>query len=292
MSTGLYRLDEFKDNCGFGLIAHTKGQASHRILETAIESLTCMTHRGGIAADGKTGDGCGLLIQKPDRFMRQLARELFSVELPEIYAIGAIMLSQDASCRERAKAVLSEALLGEGLSVVGWRDVPTDNACLGDIALETLPVFEQVFVTAGEMSEQQLNAALYMATRRAEKALVEDEAFYIASLSANVISYKGLMMPVDLPKFYPDLANPQLETAICVFHQRFSTNTMPRWPLAQPFRMLAHNGKSIPLPAIETGPWRAHPSLKLPCCRNWTKSAHWSIEPARIPPVWIICLRC
>ena len=104
MSTGLYRLDEFKDNCGFGLIAHTKGQASPRILETAIESLTCMTHRGGIAADGKTGDGCGLLIQKPDRFMRQLARELFSVELPEIYAIGAIMLSQDASCRERAKA--------------------------------------------------------------------------------------------------------------------------------------------------------------------------------------------
>ena len=243
MSTGLYRLDEFKDNCGFGLIAHTKGQASHRILETAIESLTCMTHRGGIAADGKTGDGCGLLIQKPDRFMRQLARELFSVELPEIYAIGAIMLSQDASCRERAKAVLSEALLGEGLSVVGWRHVPTDNACLGEIALETLPVFEQVFVTAGEMSEQQLNAALYMATRRAEKALVEDEAFYIASLSANVISYKGLMMPVDLPKFYPDLANPQLETAICVFHQRFSTNTMPRWPLAQPFRMLAHNGE-------------------------------------------------
>ena len=243
MSTGLYRLDEFKDNCGFGLIAHTKGQASHRILETAIESLTCMTHRGGIAADGKTGDGCGLLIQKPDRFMRQLARELFSVELPEIYAIGAIMLSQDTSCREQAKTVLSEALLGEGLSVVGWRHVPTDNACLGEIALETLPVFEQVFVTAGEMSEQQLNAALYMATRRAEKALAEDEAFYIASLSANVISYKGLMMPVDLPKFYPDLANPLLETAICVFHQRFSTNTMPRWPLAQPFRMLAHNGE-------------------------------------------------
>ena len=243
MSTGLYRLDEFKDNCGFGLIAHIKGQASHRILETAIESLTCMTHRGGIAADGKTGDGCGLLMQKPDGFMRQMANELFSQELPTLYAVGSIMLSQDAAQRDRAKQVVSEMLSNEGLEVIGWRDVPTDNACLGEIALNSLPVFEQIFVGAGELDEEHFNARLFVAKRKIEKALPEDEAFYVASLSANVISYKGLMMPVDLPKFYLDLADPRLETAICVFHQRFSTNTMPRWPLAQPFRMLAHNGE-------------------------------------------------
>ncbi|WP_461516743.1 glutamate synthase large subunit [Porticoccus sp.] len=243
MSTGLYRLDEFKDNCGFGLIAHTKGRASHRILETAIESLTCMTHRGGIAADGKTGDGCGLLMQKPDGFMRQVANELFSIELPPLYAVGSIMLSQDVSLRDRARKLLAEAVENEGLEVVGWREVPTDNACLGEIALRSLPVFEQVFVTASQLDEQGFNARLFIAKRKAEKALAEDASFYIASLSPNVLSYKGLMMPVDLPKFYRDLDDPRLETAICVFHQRFSTNTMPRWPLAQPFRMLAHNGE-------------------------------------------------
>jgi len=248
MSTGLYRLDEFKDNCGFGLIAHIKGRASHRLLETAIEALTCMTHRGGIAADGKTGDGCGLLLQKPDGFMRQIAAENFSVELPELYAIGSVMLSQDTALIQHSKKVMSEALSAQGLSVVGWREVPTDNECLGEIALKALPVIEQVFVTSDDLNEQQFNARLFIAKRKAEIALAEDPAFYIASLATNVVSYKGLMMPVDLPKFYLDLANPALETAICVFHQRFSTNTAPRWPLAQPFRMLAHNGEINTIP--------------------------------------------
>lgn len=243
MSTGLYRLGEFKDNCGFGLIAHTKGQVSHRLLETAIEALTCMTHRGGIAADGKTGDGCGLLLQKPDSFMRKIASELFATHLPELYAIGSVMLSQDVAQREQAKRIMSEALCAEGLTVVGWREIPTNNECLGEIALQTLPIFEQIFITSDDLDRQQFNANLFVAKRKIEIALADDTSFYIASLAENVISYKGLMMPVDLPKFYPDLANPELETAICIFHQRFSTNTSPQWPLAQPFRMLAHNGE-------------------------------------------------
>ncbi|MDX2463393.1 MAG: glutamate synthase large subunit [Porticoccus sp.] len=243
MPTGLYRLDEFKDNCGFGLIAHTKGQASHRLLKTAIEALTCMTHRGGIAADGKTGDGCGLLLQKPDTFMRNIAKELFNADLPELYALGSVMLSQDVVAREHAKITMSAALSEQGLEVVGWREVPTDDACLGEIALKTLPVFEQVFITAGHLDSQNFNARLFIAKRKVELALAADSGFYITSLAENVISYKGLMMPVDLPKFYLDLANPALETAICIFHQRFSTNTSPQWPLAQPFRMLAHNGE-------------------------------------------------
>ena len=242
MSAGLYRLDEFKDNCGFGLIAHTKGKASHKLLETAIESLTCMTHRGGIAADGKTGDGCGLLLQKPDSFLRTVAQEQ-GISLPEQYAVGSIMLSQNASLREQARATFAEEMSRRGLNVLGWRHVPTDNACLGEIALQSVPVFEHVFVTGENQTVEQLNASLFLAKRCIENRLKGDDAFYIASLSSSVISYKGLMMPVDLPAFYKDLADERLETAICVFHQRFSTNTMPRWPLAQPFRMLAHNGE-------------------------------------------------
>src|SRR6188768_3628125 len=121
MTTGLYQLDEFKDNCGFGLIAHLKGKTSHRLLTTAIEALTCMTHRGGINSDGKTGDGCGLLIQKPDSFLRAVAKESCGVELTSIYGVGAIMLSREADKAERARAILAEELTAQGLVVAGWR---------------------------------------------------------------------------------------------------------------------------------------------------------------------------
>ncbi|WP_390619139.1 glutamate synthase large subunit [Maricurvus nonylphenolicus] len=242
MTTGLYRLDEFKDNCGFGLIAHLKGETSHGLLKTAIEALTCMTHRGGIAADGKTGDGCGLLLQKPDSFLRTVAKEQ-GIDLSDIYGVGSIMLSQDEALADKARAVVAEELAAQGLTAAGWRTVPTQNDCLGPIALDSLPVFNHLFVNAEGLTEAELNAKLFVARRKAEIRLSDDSAFYIASLSAKVLSYKGLMMPVDIPKFFTDLADERLETAICVFHQRFSTNTMPQWPLAQPFRMLAHNGE-------------------------------------------------
>ena len=243
MSTGLYRLDEFKDNCGFGLIAHLKGRPSHKLLKTGIESLTCMTHRGGIAADGKTGDGCGLLIQKPDAFLRDIAREDCGFELAELYGVGAVMLSRDQTVAESAQTAVAQALAEQGLADIAWRKLPTDPSCLGPIALKSVPDIYHLFVNATGLTDQQFNARLFIARRQAEKRLEQDESFYIASLSSQVLSYKGLMMPVDLPRFYPDLADPRLETAVCVFHQRFSTNTMPRWPLAQPFRMLAHNGE-------------------------------------------------
>ncbi|WP_111642687.1 glutamate synthase large subunit [Marinimicrobium alkaliphilum] len=244
MTTGLYRLDEFKDNCGFGLVAHLKGKTSHRLLETAIESLTCMTHRGGIAADGKTGDGCGLLLQKPDGFLRAVAKEVCGAELSDIYGVGAVMLSRDADKAEAARKIMSEELTAQGLEVAGWREVPVDSSCLGPIALKSLPSFYHVFINADStLPLAQVNARLFMARRKTELRLEGDKAFYIASLSTTVISYKGLMMPVDLPQFFADLADERVETAICVFHQRFSTNTLPEWPLAQPFRMLAHNGE-------------------------------------------------
>jgi len=244
MTTGLYRIDEFKDNCGFGLIAHLKGKTSHKLLNTAIESLTCMTHRGGINSDGKTGDGCGLLIQKPDSFLRAVAKETCSAELTEIYGVGAVMLSREADRAEAARKVLTEELVEQGLSVAGWRQVPVDASCLGPIALKSLPDFNHVFINNDQgFSLQEVNSKLFMARRKTELRMAADKSFYIASFSTSVLSYKGLMMPVDLPRFFADLADERLETAICVFHQRFSTNTMPQWPLAQPFRMLAHNGE-------------------------------------------------
>lgn len=244
MTNGLYNIDEFKDNCGFGLIAQLKGQPSHKILSNAIEALTCMTHRGGIAADGKTGDGCGLLLQKPDNFFRTVVKEDCGVELAEKYGVGSVMLNADEAKAQQARKVLEEELQREELLAVAWRTVPTDPSCLGSIAAASLPLFEQVFVhTQKPIGNSLFGAKLFMARRRAEIRLKDDSDFYVASLSAKVVSYKGLVMPVDLPVFYPDLANPALETAICVFHQRFSTNTMPKWPLAQPFRLLAHNGE-------------------------------------------------
>lgn len=244
MASGLYRPEEFKDNCGFGLIAQMEGKASHDLLLTAIESLTCMTHRGGIAADGKTGDGCGLLLQKPDAFLRKTAKALFGQELGALYGLGMVFLSRDNDLAEKSRRVLDQALEAEGLSVKGWRVVPTNNECLGRMALECLPQIEQVFVEPGAgMDERQFALKLFVARKRAEEALVSDQEFYICSLSEKVVSYKGLMMPVDLPNFYLDLGEESVETSICVFHQRFSTNTMPLWPLAQPFRYLAHNGE-------------------------------------------------
>ena len=243
MQAGLYSPGEFKDNCGFGLIAHLQGDASHKLLTTAIESLTCMTHRGGIASDGKTGDGCGLLIKKPDSFFRTLAKELWSAEMQSRYAVAVIFLNQDKATADKERAQIDAELTSQGLSVVGWREVPVDHAVCGPIALESVPQIEQVFINSNDKEAKAFENALFIARRKSEIALADHEDFYVASMQSDVVSYKGLVMPVDLPAFYTDLADERLETAICIFHQRFSTNTLPRWPLAQPFRMLAHNGE-------------------------------------------------
>ncbi|MCX2524373.1 glutamate synthase large subunit [Larsenimonas rhizosphaerae] len=245
MMRGLHRPDEFRDNCGFGLIAHMEGQVSHHLLQTAIESLTCMTHRGGINSDGKTGDGCGLLIRMPDTFMRAKAEEALGEALGDQYAVGCVFFANDDEREAHARGVLEDAITARGLTLHGWRDVPVDTSVCGPIALSCLPRIRQVFVAPkeGRTDDMSFNVDLFMARRLAEQALSHDDEFYVCSLSSKVISYKGLMMPVDLPTFYSDLSDERLETSICVFHQRFSTNTAPRWPLAQPFRFLAHNGE-------------------------------------------------
>ena len=238
----LYDHSVQKDNCGFGLIAHQHGETSHKLIKTAISALDRMQHRGGIASDGKTGDGCGLLIQKPDSFFRVIAEEN-NWKLGRKYAVGMIFLNPDPIEAALSKKILEEEFSRETLTLVGWRTVPTDVSILGPIAAGNLPTIEQVFVDAPPgWRKRDLERRLYMARRRAEKRIT-DERFYIASLSCLVTIYKGLMMPVDLPNFYLDLADIRMQSAICVFHQRFSTNTSPQWHLAQPFRYLAHNGE-------------------------------------------------
>ncbi|WP_227369014.1 glutamate synthase large subunit [Halomonas sp. M20] len=244
MRKGLHQPGEFRDNCGFGLIAHMQGEASHDLLKTAIESLTCMTHRGGIAADGKTGDGCGLLFAMPIDFMRALAKEEMNIELGQRFAVGVVFFPDDDHRESQAREVLEGELIERGLTVHGWRDVPTDASVCGPMALDCLPRIRQIFVEANDdRPDPVFNVDLFMARRLAEEKLKHEENFYVCSLSSRVLSYKGLMMPADLPTFYHDLGDARLETSTCVFHQRFSTNTAPRWPLAQPFRFLAHNGE-------------------------------------------------
>ena len=244
IKSGIYRPEFEKENCGFGLIAHMDGAPSHWLLDTAIGALARLTHRGAVAADGKSGDGCGLLLGKPDGFLKTAAKAL-GFDLMANYAVGMVFLNTDSALANTARATLESELKAEGLDVQGWRKVPTDTSACGEEALTSLPVIEQIFINAADgMDSASFERHLYIARRRTEKAIEStDEMFYIPSLSSKVISYKGLVMPEYLPVFYKDLGNKDMASSLAVFHQRFSTNTWPQWRLAQPFRYLAHNGE-------------------------------------------------
>ncbi len=243
-TSGLYDPSLERENCGFGLIAQMDGVASHWLVQTAIGSLARLTHRGAVAADGKSGDGCGLLMRLPDAFLRAAAADC-GLEIGERYAVGVVFLSPDEGAAARARARLEQSLGAQGLRAIGWREVPTDPSACGAEALKTLPRIEQVFVDVPDgLEPDAAERRLYIARRGAEKALEGvDPVFYVPSLSTRVVSYKGLVMPANLPVFYPDLRDSRLISSLCVFHQRFSTNTWPQWRLAQPFRYLAHNGE-------------------------------------------------
>ncbi|MDQ2069773.1 glutamate synthase large subunit [Natronospira bacteriovora] len=241
MNNTLYRESFERDSCGFGLVADMQGRASADLVRVAIRALERLTHRGAVAADRKTGDGCGLLLRRPEAFLRAIAEEA-DLSLGEGFAVGCVFL--DPHTPEAGRQALTSALEHHGLSVAGWRQVPTDPDALGKEAAKTQPRIEQCFVQRpSAMSERRFRLALIFARRRAERALAGDDFFYIPSLSPDTLSYKGLVMPEYLPILYPDLAHPDLATASVVFHQRFSTNTLPQWRLAQPFRFLAHNGE-------------------------------------------------
>ncbi len=264
----LYSPDFEQDSCGFGLIAQLDDKATHWLVRTAISSLACMTHRGAVAADGKSGDGCGLLFKKPDAFLRAVAEEN-GITLTSRYAAGLVFLNRDAALAQQARDLLFAELRDQGLEPVGLRKVPTDESALGEYAKKSLPVIEQLFVNCPEQIDAEIfERKLYIARRKVEKAVAAtDSTFYMPTLSGRVIAYKGLVMPEYLPVFYPDLNDERFASALAVFHQRFSTNTWPEWRLAQPFRYLAHNGE------INT----------LQGNRNWSRAREQKFESPLIP---------
>ncbi|MBI3146687.1 MAG: glutamate synthase large subunit [Pseudogulbenkiania sp.] len=240
----LYRPDFEQDSCGFGLIAQLEDKPSHWLVKTAISSLAKLTHRGAVAADGKSGDGCGLLFRKPDGFLREVASEA-GIALKVGYAAGLVFHHPEQEQGQRSLRRLKEFLEVQELEVAGFRTVPVDVSACGEYAIKTLPAIVQVFVNCPfGMDEATFQRRLYMARRQAEKAnKAEDGYFYLPTLSLHTLSYKGLVTPENLPKFFLDLQDERFETSLAVFHQRFSTNTWPQWKLAQPFRFLAHNGE-------------------------------------------------
>lgn len=228
----------FKDNCGFGLLASIDNKPSHKNLEDAITSLSRMMHRGAIAADGKSGDGSGLLLSTPKSFFNQEASKA-GVDLPETYAVAMVFSNNPSDFN-----VIDKICKNNELSVIYTRAVPIDIEALGEQALASLPTIKQVFVTPiSVVAKERFEALIYLSRREIEHALKDDNRFYIPSFSSTVVSYKGLVMPTHIKEFYKDLADERFEISFCLFHQRFSTNTLPQWKLAQPFRMIAHNGE-------------------------------------------------
>eukprot|EP01029_Cantina_marsupialis_P027431 TRINITY_DN76747_c1_g1_i2.p1 TRINITY_DN76747_c1_g1~~TRINITY_DN76747_c1_g1_i2.p1 ORF type:complete len:415 (+),score=93.26 TRINITY_DN76747_c1_g1_i2:49-1293(+) len=238
MGCNLDLLTSSKDNCGFGLVADLKSRPSHENLEDAITSLERMMHRGAIAADGKTGDGSGLLLSMPDKFMRKIASDS-GIDLPEKYAV-AMIFTRDIKDIEIFKLQCEE----NDLKVLLTRDVPVDTDALGQQALDSLPHIIQVFVSANAlMSLKRFDAMLYLTRKECEHKLANKNDFYIPTFSSKVIAYKGLVMPTHIKHFYIDLRDEDFKISFALFHQRFSTNTLPQWRLAQPFRAIAHNGE-------------------------------------------------
>ena len=238
MGCNLDLLTSFKDNCGFGLVADMKNRPSHKNLEDAITSLERMMHRGAVAADGKTGDGSGLLVSMPDLFMRKIAKQK-DVDLPEIYAV-AMIFTRDLSDIKTFK----EYCENNDLKVLLTRTVPVDIDALGQQALDSLPTIIQVFVVPSTlMTSKRFDAMLYLTRKECEHKLVDKKDFYIPTFSSKVIAYKGLIMPTYIRHFYTDLKDEDFQITFSLFHQRFSTNTLPLWRLAQPFRAIAHNGE-------------------------------------------------
>lgn len=243
---GLYSPSFEKDSCGFGLIANIDDKSSHWLIKTSISALARLTHRGAIAADGKTGDGCGLLLKKPDSFLRAKAAEM-NFELGDQYGVAMVFMRPGDDVVAAEKTIFAEKLKAQGLTAAGWREVPTDSSACGEEALATQPAIYQVYINSEKETDAAgFERALFIARRtieKVERSAEDQEYFYIPSMSSRVLSYKGLVMPENLPVFYKDLNEESMESSICVFHQRFSTNTLPQWRLAQPFRYLAHNGE-------------------------------------------------
>src|SRR4030095_12283861 len=230
---------------GVGFVAHIKGARSHQIVRSALDLLINLEHRGACGSDPDTGDGAGILIQMPDRFLRQGAP--FALPEPGAYGCGLVFLPHDADAREACKAVVSRIVQDEGQALLGWREVPINLAKVGRTAASVAAAFEQVFIAnstgnreAGTGNGEAFERRLYVIRKLIERATND---LYICGLSSKTLIYKGMMSASQIEGMFPDLSDPGVESALALVHQRFSTNTFPSWPLAHPYRFVAHNGE-------------------------------------------------
>src|SRR5690349_17436646 len=235
------------DACGVGFVAHASGVRSHEVISMALEAVARVAHRGAASTDN-SGDGAGLLTQIPHRLFYRDAYRLGLHRRPGLpFGVGALFLPREPQALRESVELVESVLAEDGIPFLGWRDVPTNPAALGPTALGSCPVIRQVLVGRPALAadEQQWEQALYLSRREMERRAEERDlpGFYVCSLSCRTIVYKALLTGTQLPAFFTDFRYPEYESAIAVFHQRYSTNTLPSWPLAQPFRLLAHNGE-------------------------------------------------
>jgi len=246
---GMYRPEFESDACGVGLVAATDGQPSRRVVQSAIDALKAVWHRGAVDADGKTGDGAGLHVDLPHAFFDEAIQASGHKVADNQLAVGMIFLPRtDLGAQESCRTIVESAIIEAGYSIYGWRQVPVDVSVIGRKAQETRPEIEQIMIAGplpGTQSADEFEKDLYLVRRRIEKRVIAAQinGFYICSLSCRSIVYKGLFLAESLSVFYPDLKDPRFESRVAIFHQRYSTNTFPQWWLAQPFRCLAHNGE-------------------------------------------------
>ena len=239
---GLYDPRNEHDSCGVSFVANLKGVRSNDLVLTGLKALTNMEHRGATGAEPDTGDGAGILLQIPDAFLRGVVD--FELPEPGAYAVGVAFLPADAVSCEKAIAAIESTIADAGLETLGWRDVPVNPDCLGKTARAAMPTFRQLFVSdpAGATGIE-LDRKAFVARKRSRRELEGDLETYFASLSARTIVYKGMLTTPQLSQFFPDLLDPRVESALLIVHSRFSTNTFPSWPLAHPYRFVAHNGE-------------------------------------------------
>jgi len=245
---GLWRPEYEQDSCGIGFVADLQGARSHSIVAKGVQAVSCLTHRGAVAADQKTGDGAGVLTQIPHRLLRaSLGKgQAKLLKRDEDLAVAMCFFPRNPDARHRCYDICNSVVEESGMVFLSWRKVPMDEGALGEIALKTCPEIRQLLLMRPEgMPDEAFKRTCYILRKQMEKRVAAEgiHGFYIPSFSNKTVAYKGLILAPQLPKFYEDLQNPDFESAIALYHQRYSTNTFPTWFLAQPFRFLAHNGE-------------------------------------------------
>ena len=248
---GLYDPSLEKDACGVGFIANIKGKKSHAIVSDALEILCNLEHRGAVGADPRAGDGAGILVQIPHAFFERKAAEIgFQLPEPGHYAIGALFMPRETAWRKVIQSIIAEQIKAEGMMLLGWRDVPSDNSSLGVTVKPTEPYHMQVFIdrNGAAKTDEEFERKLYILRKSISQAIYQRRdrglaGYYPVSLSCRTVIYKGMFLADQLGKYYPDLHETDFASALALVHQRFSTNTFPTWSLAHPYRMIAHNGE-------------------------------------------------